>query len=458
MSHWKTKLSDLREVRPAHVARRLKGFFTEGWYFPGDESSRDRVRLLMYNYNANIIANWIGGTFLTGLLLLMQADDGFIGMTTMISTAANMLQMFAPLLLERFPRRKTLLLTLYTIMMAMNILLVGLIPLFPIGQQAQLALVAVTILIVNVINALVSPGLSIWHVQSLRPNVRNAFFSLVTMTVGAVVAIVNLIGSGLVDIFRMHDMEYEGLLLLRVLCAIIMVINVATIAKMREYPYHTSAKKFTFSDAFLKPLREKLYLRTVLVAFLWNFTANIPGSYYTVYLLDNLGLSYTLIMLVNFINVPVVLLATPLWNKLLWRKSRFTILYLSMSVYLMHYVLLSLVTNSAIWLYVVAMIVNFLLAAGINLSFMGIPYVNMPAESQTSHLGFYSTMANVAAFLGVTLGRQFILATEGYTLNLLGFSMVNKQYILLLTAALMLLAVLGIWRIQKKTVETDSDI
>ena len=33
MSHWKTKLSDLREVRPAHVARWLKGFFTEGWYF-----------------------------------------------------------------------------------------------------------------------------------------------------------------------------------------------------------------------------------------------------------------------------------------------------------------------------------------------------------------------------------------------------------------------------------------
>lgn len=187
MSHWKTKLSDLREVRPAHVARWLKGFFTEGWYFSGDESSRDRVRLLIYNYNANIIANWIGGTFLTGLLLLMHADDGFIGITTMISTAANMLQMFAPLLLERFPRRKALLLTLYTIMMAMNILLVGLIPLFPIGQQAQLALVAVTILIVNVINALVSPGLSIWHVQSLRPNVRNAFFSLVTMTVGAVV-------------------------------------------------------------------------------------------------------------------------------------------------------------------------------------------------------------------------------------------------------------------------------
>ncbi len=458
MSRWRTIRSDLREIRPAHVARWLKNSLTEGWYFSGDESSRDRVRLLLHNYNANIVANWIGGTFFTGLLLLMDADDGFIGMTTMISTAANMLQMFTPLLLERFPRRKVLLLTLYAIMMALNILFIGLIPLFPMQQQARLALVAATILAVNVINALISSGISIWHVQSLRPNVRNAFFSLVSMTVGAVVAIINLVGSGIVDLFRLQGMEYEGLMLLRVLSAILMGINIVTIAKIREYPYHTSEKKFTLSDVFIKPLREKLYLRTVWVAFLWNFTANIPGSYYTVYLLDNLGLSYTFIMLINFINVPVVLLATPLWNKLLWRKSRFAILYMSMSIFLLHYVLLSFVTNGALWLYAVAMILNFLLAAGINLSFMGIPYVNMPAESQTSHLGFYSTMANVAAFLGVTLGRQFILGTEGYTLNLLGFSMGNKQYILLLTAALMLLAVLGIWRIQKKTVETDSDI
>ena len=39
----------------------------------------------------------------------MEADDGFIGTMSMIGVAANMVQMFAPLLLERFSRRKPLL-------------------------------------------------------------------------------------------------------------------------------------------------------------------------------------------------------------------------------------------------------------------------------------------------------------------------------------------------------------
>ena len=47
------ELSDLREVRPAHVARWLKIFYRR-LVFSGGESSRDRVRLLLYNYNANI--------------------------------------------------------------------------------------------------------------------------------------------------------------------------------------------------------------------------------------------------------------------------------------------------------------------------------------------------------------------------------------------------------------------
>ena len=39
-----------------------------------------------------------------GLLLLLHADDAFIGAMSMISSGANMLQAFAPLLLERFPK------------------------------------------------------------------------------------------------------------------------------------------------------------------------------------------------------------------------------------------------------------------------------------------------------------------------------------------------------------------
>ena len=56
------------------------------------------------------LGNLIGGSFWTGLLILMNASDSFIGSMSMISTAANMLQLFAPILLERFEHRKKLLL------------------------------------------------------------------------------------------------------------------------------------------------------------------------------------------------------------------------------------------------------------------------------------------------------------------------------------------------------------
>ena len=89
-------------------------------------------------------------------------------------------------------------------------------------------------------------------------------------------------------------------------------------------------------------------------------------------------------------------------------------------------------------------------AVGINLSFTGIPYVNMPEKNQTVFIGFYSTMANFAALIGVTIGKYFILSTEHVNFSFLGMQFGNKQLIVVLTGALMSLAVLGIHAISRK--------
>jgi hypothetical protein len=79
----------------------------------------------------------------------------------------------------------------------------------------------------------------------------------------------------------------------------------------------------------------------------------------------------------------------------------------------------------------------------------------MPERNQTVFIGFYSTMANTAAFLGVTLGRYFIVRTNGIVVNILGVPMINRQLIVLLMAAAMALASAGIWRIQKGMPKSD---
>ena len=440
---------DLRHFDPKYAGRRALNAAGEGWYFQNDRPSRDRLRLLSYNYTANVVANLIGGSFFTGLLILMNADDSFIGSMTMIATAANMLQLFAPLLLERFERRKKLLVLMRLVMQVFNVLLIGLIPLFPVPQQARLAMVAVSVLIVNVINAFMAPGFTVWHIQSIPGNVRKPFFSLITMTVGALVALCNLLGSFIVDAFKAGGLEYWGLLLLRVVAFGLVLFEFRQLSRVNESPYEKNEGKLNVRELLLEPLKNKLYLRTVLVVFLWNVTANIPGSYYTVYLLKEVQVSYTYIMTVNLINVPVVLLLTPVWGRILRRLGWFNTLAAAMSLYLLHYVGLAFVSKGTLALYPVTLIAAFFLAIGINLSFTGIPYVNIPKKNQTAYIGFYSTAANLAALLGVTFGRFFIQWTDGVRLSLLGFSLGNKQLLVLLTAALMLLATAGIFWIRR---------
>lgn len=437
MRKLRLQMPNLREIDWNHVARLIRGFFTEGWYFGKDDpGSRDRLRLVICNYTSNIIANLIGGSFWTGLLILMNADDAFIGTMTMISTSANMLQLVAPLLLERFPKRRKILTIMRSAVYFFNVVFIGLTPLFPFDQQTKLLFIALGVLIVNVISALHAPGVSIWHIQSIPNNVRQGYFSLITMTVGAVVAVCNLAGSAVVDLFKSFGQEYYGLLLMRAIALVLVIFEIKLYLNISEHPYESSDEKFTIKDLLVTPFNNKLYLKTVLVTFLWNFSANTPSSYFTVYMLRNVEVSYSYLTLISMLNVPIVLLFTPLWKKILQRFDWFKTLSISMALYALHYIGLSFTSKATLIIYPLTTLYAYFMAIGINLSFTGIPYLNMPEKNQTVFIGFYSTMANLAALLGVTFSKYFILWTEHFTLNVFGFEMINKQYLLLITAVL----------------------
>lgn len=439
----------MKKISLGTFFKKLGQWAGKGWYFPDDPSSKDRVRLLGFNYSANIITNLIGGSFFTGLLILMNASDSFMGAMTMITTGANLLQLVAPLLLERFEKRRTLIVWLRALSMLFNILFIGIIPLFPMASQSKLVLVAFSVLMANLSAAVVAPALTVWHLQSIPSRVRNQYFSLISMTVGAVVALMNLGASRLVDFCREAGSEYVGLLILRGICLILAVVESWNLFHIREYAYERSEQRFTLKYLLLEPFHQPKYLKTVLVAFLWNMTCNLPGPYFTVYMLKNMSVSYTYLMLINLINVPVIMFLTPIWSRVVRRFSWFKSLYLAMGLYLLYYVGLAFVTPSAPALYPIAQIYSFCMMAGISLCFTNVPYVNIPQKNQTVYIGFYSTMANLGALLGVTIGQQFIAYTEEWTINLLGVTMINKQILMLLTALLMLGATLAIRCIQK---------
>ncbi|MDR1059879.1 MAG: MFS transporter [Clostridiales bacterium] len=448
---------DIRRVgrQLGELSRRAPGAVraaaAEGWYFHGDAMSQNRLRQLKFNYTSNIIANLIGGNFLTGLLIMMNADDGYIGLISIIAFAGNLFQLFSPLLLERFAQRKLLLIRVRCAVMFLNIVALGAIPLLPAPGPAKLVAFASVVLVANVLSAAIAPGFAVWHLQFTPWNMRARYFSFLSMSNGLVVAIAVLAGSKAADIFEAAGLELEGLVILRLATAAIVVADLLQLRKMDEFPYPSDGARPSIKSIALKPLRERKYLLTVGLACIWHFTANIPASYYSVYLLRDVGVSYSFITLVSMLNIPALIFLTPFWRKKLGKYSWFMVLGMAMGLYLLHLVGLSFVTARTIFLYPIILLYAYVLAVGINLSFTNIPYVNIPEKSQTVYIAFYSTMANLAALLGATTGRMFVTRAAGLTVRLFGVSMGDKQLLMLLVAALMLVGAGAILLLERRT-------
>ena len=307
---------------PQHMSKRMLQsvgkVVHEGWFVEGDDQSNaSRRSLLGHNVTANIIANLIGGNFLTGLMLLMQADDGFIGLIPMLTFAGNLLQLLSPYILERFTRRKPILIAVRSVMHAINILFIALIPLMPVATHTRLVLLAASVLTVNILNAFLNPGMSVWHMAHIPPRVRVQYFSTVHMLNGVFIALFNLGGSYVVDRFKSGGQELVGLEVLRAIALLIAVYDIINLFRIKELPYAQAAKRVSLRELFVKPFRDKIYLRSVVIIFIWALFANMPGSFYTVYLLKEQGVSYSYITTIALLNVVVLVLLMLLWMALL---------------------------------------------------------------------------------------------------------------------------------------------
>lgn len=418
---------------------------------PKSEMGASRVNITASNYTTGVINNVVGGNFFTGFLLLLNADDAMLGTVMMIGFIGNTLQILSPLIIERFEKRKKILIIGKCAIHFLNIVVISSISLFSINYRSKLIAVMVVVLTVSIFNAILSPGISVWHIKSIPESFRVKYFSFYNLTSGIILYVIILGVSKLVDVFKEAGNEMLGLLLLRAFAFLLAILDIYFLLKIKEYPNIKGDTGVSIKQILISPFKQKKYLITVLIACLWSFSANIPGPYYTAYMLKDLNVQYSYINFINMLSIPLLIIFTPFWSRRISSTSWFRTLCFSMGIYLFTYCGLAFVTKETLYyLFPLSMIFAFVFAPGINIVFSNAPYINIPEANQTNYLGFYAAMCNLAAFAGTSLGREFIKNTEGININVLGTIMQNKQYILLITAAVMLVSVFIIKLIQSR--------
>jgi hypothetical protein len=415
-----------------------------------EKLASERKKLLSYVIFANIMANFYGGNFYTGLLLLMNASDSFMGTLSMINIAVGILPIFSAVVLDRFERRKKILVIFRIIIDFLSIVVIGIIPLLNIENGSKLSAVLMITFITGCIANIASPGYSVWHIRLIPEDKRAGYFSFMSIVTGIIGYVITIAASNVLDHFKAMGYELQTILILRAVALVFACLEVVCLIKVKEFPVPRTYVKINVMHIFKRAMKSGKYLVSIAIGCMYAFAANLQGPYFSIYLLKDLGLKYSYLSLISFLYMPFMIFLMPVWSRIIrkisWNRALIYCLVINVPVYCLY----PFTTKSTLFMYLAGSILSYTVAPGFGLVFSNNTYHNLPENDRTELIGFYATVYNLFALAGVSFGKWFIGATEGKFIKIFGLSMMNKQYIMFLMAFGLLAMAIVVYFINKR--------
>jgi len=443
--------SDSGEKPPKKRFAGIQSFFYDALIENGDGRASDRRARLYSSYFSSIAGSMVSGMYFTGLLVKLDASDEYIAYINMIISASTFIQMLAPFLMERFSKRKNLLLTLKAITWFLNIVFIAAIPFLPVSKMTQLALFMLTVIAIYTLSALTAPGLGIWQMQCLPHSKRADYFSVSSLTSSLINLPTSFLVALLLDTVNEANItlgtfppELLGFYILRIFAVIAAVFEMKFLLRMKEYPYeeeNNPKERKNSLSLFILPLKNRAFMQTIAIMVLYNFAAGIIGQYYTIYCLDIVNLSYTYLNFSSMVCMPITLIMTPIWAKLINRFGWFKMLVFGISGYTLAILSNAFVTTTTQYVYILVSCFCAMFGPCTSINFSNIPYMKMPSSNQTVYLSFSTVITSLGLILGNLVGLPLFRVTDGIVLRLFGFDMLNYQYICILQGILCMFVV-----------------
>lgn len=423
-------------------------------YSPHSEDGRARGNLLTTIVLQGIINGFTSGVFYSGLLVGYGISLVNISIISIIPNIACFFTLLTPYVLQRFKKRSKILTITRIISYAVNILGITFLPMVVKSESGRVAGFIVIFLVSNIINCLFSGGYSPWHMHYLKPEIRNAYFSSTTIISSIFSTVLMMLTSLVVDSIE-GEHQLQMITLLRVLAFLVAMLDVYFMQKPKEPEYLSSVEVPRLTDIFQIPMRNKKFMLTELIFALYLVTGNMGGSVVVPWLLDDVKISYFLMQLVGVTSVPIMLLTTRLWNRLMQKCGTFRTLAIALFAnFPVYFTYGMLSTENFGWLYwihsLLAQFVGLLLVFPTN----NLIYVNMPKEDQICYTSFHTIVSVLFTTLSLMLGAGVVAAMDGRHWYFLGNTMTAPPTLLLIKSVLWPMVAVFVLLIRKK-VEPD---
>ena len=421
--------------------------------------TRGRSLLFLNNLLANIGNVFVSGVLYTGFLAANGIDIVRVGIISFIPYIAWAFSLFSPTILSHFKRRKALMLFNHTFYYVCVVLATTVMPLFVEDATQKTIWFGVFLFLGNVMNALIGSGASAWHIHFIpeESNQRNVYFSWMNLISYIMSSAAAVISSILADSLAGSPAQGTIISVLRYIAfALFFIDGLCLYGIPKEYPYTGTENKVRLTDIFTVPLKAKKFMMMVVVLVAWNAFCNLNANTWTYYMQNTVQVSYILLYVCSLTCTLCAIFLQKAWREAINRLGWFKVLLFCILITGFWELLIGFTTVKTIWVFVIVSICQGFTAVGTNLVFANLFYINLPQGNTDIYATFWNFTANVAVFIGSSLGTFFISRMEkleqarGGPLELFGLPFYGSQFLVWIKFACLMLIGLYVWKMTPK--------
>ena len=365
------------------------------------------LRMIVYDgITAQIMATLTGGAFLVAFALLLGASHFTIGLIGALQPLTQILQLPTIYLVERVTRRK--LFVVASLALSRVFCFVLMVLPWWVAAPNQLNVLIVALLLFFGFGTMSGVAWNPW-VRDLIPDDRLGSYMANRLAVlTGVSAILSLVAAVGVDFWQSR---YDALGIFSIYFAIAGIagfLGIYYITRVPE-PVIEHNPNISVFRLLAEPVRDPNFRQLLIFLGSWSFAVNFAAPFFTVYLLERLGLSMGIILALGVLSQAVNVLFFRLWGRLADRFSYKSVLLEAGPLFIVTFIMWPLTSISDWPLFTLSALVFIYAFTGISTAGVQLCTGNLamklaPRGRATAYLAVNALVSGVAATFASVLG------------------------------------------------------
>jgi MFS family permease len=411
-----------------------------------------------------------GGAFLVAFALGLGASNFYIGLLAAIPFFAQTIQIPAVFLVEKVRARRGLS-VIFSGVSRMFWYPIALIPiLFVNNASAGLYLLIAALVLHTGMGAVAGTSWNSWMRDLIPQEILGRFFSRRMMIATAVGVVLTLLAGVIVDVWKANSPEHP-LHIYSILFIAGMTVGLVGLYFLWRTPEPDMNKQGevpSMRSLFSRPLRDVNFRRLLIFSVPWSFAVNLVTPFFTVYLLQRLGYSLSLVVGLSVLSQLTNIAFLRVWGRLSDRFSNKSILSVSGPLFLLCILAWPYTTMPDKYFLTIPLVIAIHILSGISMAGVTLGTSNIalklsPSGYATSYIAtsgiLNSLSAGIASLVGGAIGylfasKELILSFEwsepGRQMGVSALSLEGLDFLFVIAAVIGLYSVYRLHLVREK--------